>query len=398
MSPKGVHLLRGAPRSRRWIIIVSPILIWLLLYQLLAQSSGQSQMLLYRSSSAESSIENTGRHERGSENIGHSIDRIGITHWLGKSKAVKSMPIPPNSDPRCDETLRASMQDVLVILKTGATEPMDKIRAHVRTSLSCIPHFAIFSDLEEDIHSDYNVSIRTHDVLRNVNSTVQETNPDFDLYRRLRQSGRAGLKSADYNSDPGGPFGKPDNVGWKLDKWKFLPMIGPALSLHPHAKWFVFMEADTYIFWSNLQHWLSRFDASQPYYLGNQMKIGDDIFAHGGSGFVLSNPAMQAAFRIMQDPEQVTKWETFTASHWAGDCVFGKFLAEEVNVGLHWSHPMLQGDAFWEVDLLGEQSGKDRWCFPAVSYHHITAQEVEDLWKFEREWSTKVSTNLGYVF
>lgn len=384
-----VHLLRSRPRSRRWVVVVSSILGWLLLYQLLAQFRVHSNSSSHISSPVTLSVENTVKHGEGLKNIGHAVDEIALTSEPSSSQVVESVPISPKL--QCDDTLWTSMQDVLVVMKTGATEPRDKVEAQLRTSLRCLPHFAVFSDLEEQIHAGDNISIQTHDVLQSVSSNTKETNPDFGLYQRLRQSGRAGLLSADYNSDASGPFGKPNNPGWNLDKWKFLPMIDASLKLHPNAKWFVFLEADTYIFWSNLRYWLSQFDAAQPYYLGNQMQIGDVVFGHGGSGFILSQPAMQSASEALQDPERVARWESFTASHWAGDCVLGKFLTEEVNVGLQWSYPMLQGDAFWEADLFGEAMGKDRWCFPAVSYHHITTQELEILYKFDQDWSTKVT-------
>jgi hypothetical protein len=89
------------------------------------------------------------------------------------------------------------------------------------------------------------------------------------------------------------------NPGWKLDKFKFLPMVYKALRQMPQAKWVVFVELDTYPMWSNLLDYLSKFDANTPHYIGKQMFIGDVLFAHGGSGFALSAPAMRKVTVIL---------------------------------------------------------------------------------------------------
>ena len=42
--------------------------------------------------------------------------------------------------------------------------------------------------------------------------------------------------------------GKSENPGWKLDKWKFLPMINRTLQMRSDKHWYVFAEADTFVF------------------------------------------------------------------------------------------------------------------------------------------------------
>jgi hypothetical protein len=132
------------------------------------------------------------------------------------------------------------MEDILVILKTGVTEALEKVPVHVETTLRCVPNYVIFSDYEEVI-----AGVRTHDVLQNVSDRVKREFPEFDMYNRVQRDGRAALTPDDYGDDSNGPFGRLNNAGWTLDKWKFLPMIDAALEVAPTAKWFVFMEADT---------------------------------------------------------------------------------------------------------------------------------------------------------
>ncbi|KAJ5894648.1 hypothetical protein N7495_006339 [Penicillium taxi] len=269
------------------------------------------------------------------------------------------------------------MEDILVVLKTGITESQQKVPVHVRTTLRCVPHKLIVSDFEEDIDG-----IRTHDVFRNTSSSLLEM-PDFALYNRARAGGRAGLTQQDLNKVPNGPFGMVDSPGWKLDKWKFLPMIHEARRFRPQAKWYVFYEADTYPIWTNLLGWLAHFDPDQKLYLGNQMMIGDDLFAHGGSGIVISHAALHAvADWHMRNEEH---WNGVTQDHWAGDCLLGMALSK-TGIGLTWSAPHTNERSVWEQDTLGETYGKNHWCVPPWTFHHMTPADVEFMWEFEQNW------------
>ncbi|KAF7156372.1 hypothetical protein CNMCM6106_009639 [Aspergillus hiratsukae] len=266
------------------------------------------------------------------------------------------------------------IEDVLVILKTGVTEALEKVPGHFQTTLKCIPNYVLFSDFEEEINGTH-----VHDVLRSVNETIKRTNPDFDLYNRVHELGRSGLSPDDLSSVPNTAFGMPDNPGWKLDKWKFLPMIDEALRVRDDAKWYVFMEADTYYIWPNLLQWLAKFDPSKPYYLGNPTQIGSVIFGHGGSGFVLSGDAMHRASKWRA--EDMDGWDRYTAAEWAGDCVLGKLLLD-AGAPLLWSWPMLQSNPPGEFDHFSEAFFKRPWCFPPVTYHHVTPEDIQELAEF----------------
>ncbi|EEP77722.1 predicted protein [Uncinocarpus reesii 1704] len=271
------------------------------------------------------------------------------------------------------------VDDVLIILKTGVTEALEKVPIHLQTTLQHIPNYAIFSDFEETISG-----VETHDVLRTIGEDIKRTNPDFELYRRIKELGREGLKASDLMlDDVSGPSGKPNNPGWKLDKWKFIPMIDEALDVRPDAKWFVFIEADTYVVWSNLLAWLAMLDATKSYYLGTQMRLGSLVFGYGGSGFVLSNSAMKkfSNYRASRTAEL----DDYTASQWAGDAVLGKTMAD-AGIPLTYSWPMLQTARIWNLDHFG-----DLWCYPVVSYHHMTPGDVEIMWRFDQQWSRNVS-------
>ncbi|KAL3472252.1 hypothetical protein BJX99DRAFT_8700 [Aspergillus californicus] len=271
------------------------------------------------------------------------------------------------------------LHNVMLVLKTGVTEAHDKLPIHRNTTLRCIPNYIVWSDYEEEI-----ANIPVHDVLYNESSTLHQL-PDFNLYDRVRSHGRDALTGHDLSDDPSTPFGK-SNPGWKLDKWKFVPMIEHTYRQYNKADWYVFMEADTFIMWPSMLTWLAKLDPNQPKYLGNQMQIRDVIFAHGGSGFVLSNPAMASAARLID--EKRAYWDSITKEEWAGDCVIG-ILLKEAGVSLDWSWPMLQLAPPKEIDSFSTNYGRTPWCYPAVSFHHLKPDEIRELDWLERTWSVE---------
>jgi len=276
--------------------------------------------------------------------------------------------------------------DVLVVLRTGATESRQKVPVHFRTTLRCVPHFVILSDLDEEIQGH-----AVHDVLAGVSEARRSSHEDFKLYHRLQEHGRNGIDTQQVittqSGSSKGDYLNTANDGWKLDKWKFLPMIDRAYQEMAHAKWFVFIEADTFLAWPNLLEYLATFDASKPYYLGKHLYINDIEFGYGGAGFALSNPAMRAV--IEQRSVHIRDYEDFTATHWVGDCALGKAL-HDAKVPLHRAFPHFQGDAPATLDPATTKIDRDAWCYPVITYHHVSPDEIEDLWRFEQDWYKRV--------
>lgn len=212
-------------------------------------------------------------------------------------------------------------EETLVVLRTGSTELVNRLTIHLSTSLRCFSNHLIFSDFEEDFHGEHIL-----DALADVSPVILSNNPDFELHRRLRQHGRDSLDSSELADSAPDRYavktGKAENPGWKLDKWKFLPMVNRTLHERPDMKWYVFMEADSFLLWSTLQQYLATLDHTKAIYVGKQMLISNDIFAHGGSAFIVSQPALRAV--VNHYSIHKTEIEKFTDGHWAGDCVLGK--------------------------------------------------------------------------
>lgn len=150
----------------------------------------------------------------------------------------------------------------------------------------------IYSDLAEKFEVN-----AIFDALEDVNDTIKQEHHDFELYRRLQQhSRRSVLTQAELSGatvSVHSASGNTENPGWKIDKWKFLPMMKRTLQEHPDKRWYVFLETDTFIFWETLLAYLAVLDPNKPYYVGSPALIGGEEFAHGGSDIRSHDPLLR---------------------------------------------------------------------------------------------------------
>lgn len=128
-------------------------------------------------------------------------------------------------------------------MKTGAGEAA-KTKAHLETVSSCITNILVFSDLEERVGNHQFI-----DILADLPPSYYD-NEDFAVYTAQKQAHSEG-KPVGYSAE-----------GWKLDRFKFLPMVDKTYQMRPNADWYVFIEADVYYFWGmsfkTLLHYLLR--------------------------------------------------------------------------------------------------------------------------------------------
>ncbi|KAF2854179.1 glycosyltransferase family 31 protein [Plenodomus tracheiphilus IPT5] len=283
----------------------------------------------------------------------------------------------------CPTTDSQLINNILVVIRTGATEIHDKLPIHFDTTLRCVPSLVIYSDYSETIAGH-----AVHDVFRGVNKSLIATEPDFAHYRYLQSQGRQGLNTtAHFGSGPTGS----ENPAWKLDRFKFLPMLDEALQYRDNATWYVFIEADTYMLWPNLVGYLAGYNASEAIYIGRQMMIGDVVFGHGGSGFMLTNAAMR---KVTQHRNAyLQEYDEFTVREWAGDMVLAKVLVD-AGIGLTWGWPHLEGNSISFLDFNDTQNGRTPWCYAPVTYHHMRGPDIEEFYAFEQDWRKKSGTAL----
>lgn len=264
-----------------------------------------------------------------------------------------------------------SQDNISFIVKTGASEAFDKLPTQLQTTLSCVKNLLLVADL------DFEVADRQiHDVLGNVSQAVRNNNPAFDIYhqqRRLKDGGST-LEQISSSLDAKAPG---HNAAWELDKFKFLPMVYKAYTDMPDKDWYVFLEADTYFNVNNLHSWLLQLDASRTLYIGSPSFMSGTKFNHGGSGYVLSGPAMRAFASWY--PQMASVWDERTAKECCGDYVLTLAL-KELGIEVSGAWPMLSGEPPLETPF-----GPALWCQPIITMHHVTPTELRDMWNFEHE-------------
>ena len=297
----------------------------------------------------------------------------------GKPPPHFQIPTDTTNDPPC-KRLRGA-DDVLVIVKTGATESRWKLPAHLTSTLTCVPHFTVFGDLEETVAGQ-----PVHDALDETTSTIKYTSPDFELYREQLEAQRRGRKDFTGFLDSTETRGHTEDVALDkeegralvLDRWKYLPMLEKALERRPMAKWFVFIEADTALYWSNLLQWLGQLNEKKEWYLGGQATVdsGQTAFALGGPGYILSNKALRAAVEQLQTERR--RFDRMILSESRGDVVLSKLLAE-VQVPLTPASQMFQPHTPASLGYT-----KHNWCAPVMTFHGLDRDELHRLWDMEQ--------------
>lgn len=301
------------------------------------------------------------------------------------SQPIVSKPPQPNGH------RRLVGDDVLLIMKTGGTSMYYRLLVHLVTSLSperiSLSNVVIYSDYPETIG---NFTIL--DVLANL-TTATQSHPDFDIYRALPQyvANNVYSESAGVEGDDDGPVG-----GWVLDKYKFLPIIDHAGKTWPRARWYIYMEDDTYLFLPNVLTYLSSFDWMAPHYLGGFAFKANVTFAHGGSGFALSRGAWEQSFG--QNLQLVENFQEYTHRHGCGDQILGHALNEYgVRFGENGGDEKFSwgfnGVAHWKFAFR-----KWNWCKPLLSWHKVHNRDVARYYELEKTWDFQIPMRYGDFF
>lgn len=200
---------------------------------------------------------------------------------------------------------------VLLVMKTGASESYNRIPTQLMTNLKCLPEFLIFGDKEQEI-----AGYRIHDSLDTILPRAKEGNSDFDLYNR-QQLCPIDVDKCNKHSDSA-------SEGWALDKYKNIHIAEKTYKLRPGYDWYLFVDADTYVLWSTLVQWLKLLDPSVKKYIGSATMISDFAFAHGGSGYLVSQAAMGGLFDGKENV--ANEWDTLIHNECCGDYMFGRAL------------------------------------------------------------------------
>lgn len=219
-------------------------------------------------------------------------------------------------DPACEGF--PDTTGILLVMKTGATESYDRLPVQIMTILKCLPDFLLFSDLEQHIGG-----FHVRDSLETVLDEAKEHNGDFDLYRLQKQCAVDQDNCAKMMETP-------DSAGWNLDKYKNIHMAEKSYRLRPDHDWYVFVDADTYVSWPNMVYALGQLDPNMARYFGSPNVIGDKLFAHGGSGYVVSRGAMEDF--VGNNPGIANKYDVEIQDNCCGDFMFAQALNETIGI------------------------------------------------------------------
>ncbi|KAK0389952.1 hypothetical protein NLU13_3525 [Sarocladium strictum] len=254
--------------------------------------------------------------------------------------------------------------NILLVMKTGASEAYSKIPTQAVTMLRCLPDYLVFSDMEQTVAGQHIL-----DSLDTVLPEAQDGNHDFDLYRRQRDC-PVDQETCNKGEDAA-------KEGWALDKYKNIHMAEKSYASRPDYDWYLFVDADSYVFWSNMVTWLKDIDSKKKHYLGSAAMLGGFPFAHGGSGYLMSSGLMKAMFGGKEGV--ANEWDQEAPKTCCGDFLLARAVQNYTAVRVKNVWPTINGEKPHTL-----QYDSHQWCQPIATMHHLTAEEVFSIWTFEQ--------------
>lgn len=134
----------------------------------------------------------------------------------------------------------------------------------------------------------------------------------------------------------------------------------------PRKKWYMILDDDTYLVKASLERLLSHLDPGKSQYVGKAVGDYRARFAHGGSGVLVSGPAMRALFGR---PDVVTQAYAASLDETWGDRLVATTL-QKVGVYLSERHSHHFSGEPPELARIG----RDGFCVPVVSFHGLRSR------------------------
>ncbi|KAL5330310.1 hypothetical protein ACEPPN_003836 [Leptodophora sp. 'Broadleaf-Isolate-01'] len=292
-------------------------------------------------------------------------------------------------DKTCTAPRAAVAQDVLIVVKTGGTEQISRLKDQLDTLLSTVPkeNVLVLSDLTEKVDS-----VPVLDIFADLSPNERKHYPEFELYTQIQKLQKEGQDTRMLNA----------KGGWDLDKYKNLPMARKIWRDMQEGnmrkmKWFLFIDTDTYIEWDNLAELLSHFDASSQYFFGSPVWVSDVVFGHGGTGYVLSYGTMEALNKVSSsiplDDPMYSQYGLNVTSLCCGDLALAKVLQDKAGIKIKGFWLMFNGEIPSSTTYGGEI-----WCEPVVSLHHIGEKNLAALWTWVEGWKKRTKSVAPLLF
>eukprot|EP00835_Amoeboradix_gromovi_P006610 NODE_814_length_3983_cov_0.318229.p1 type:complete len:421 gc:universal NODE_814_length_3983_cov_0.318229:280-1542(+) len=264
-----------------------------------------------------------------------------------------------------------------ICLKTGMETNMERIPVQLLTFLES-ERPLIISDFEENVGNNRVVNILPPNKQRTTftnNRHAESTATDEQKPNESKE-------------------------GWKLDAYKNFPGFKKMNTDYPDSKWFIMLDDDTYLFKNNIIAHLKTLDHNTPYYLGagnnfrgcdNVNRMGDGpLFAHGGSGIVLSKGALEKMMPVVDDCSM--KY----ADCWAGDIRTALCLRD---VGVFFNSGASRGD--FHGNPVQKQQFSDP-CQKPFTFHHLFPFQIQILYDLEvsvqQKFGHNAEINMGQIF
>ncbi|KAA8641309.1 uncharacterized protein ATNIH1004_002049 [Aspergillus tanneri] len=246
------------------------------------------------------------------------------------------------NDNICDTFPTHLLSRIQVVLKIGSSEPMDRLTTQTSTVTRCISNLIIVSDRRSELNGHH-----VYDILATLPGSYHESSEDFQAYDLMQRG-----KSIDAAQ------------GWRLDRFKFLPMVEFSYEMNPTAEC-------SFVLWIPVT---------------GEKTAAKRTFAYGGAGFVLSAAAIDklVARKIGSHGEYIEsplskRYEELLKADPCGDSVLGWALHER-GVQLSGLWPM-----FNPHPLHGIPFDNAYWCQPVISMHKSLLADMEALVKWEHK-------------
>lgn len=302
---------------------------------------------------------------------------VEADRWSSGPAADEPDRFSTQSDLNCKDFPHHRLADIQIVLRVGSTQPLDQVLSHINNVTNCISNLIIVSDKEEQLGD---ISRWTHDIIADLPEVYwHDESPDLQAHGRINNP-----------ESQGEPVNGRD--GWLLDRFKFLPMVEYAFEQNEEAKWFYFVEADTFIVWNTLFRLMDRYDARKEWYIGSpspgrKLENGQKTyFAYGGTGILLSRPAIEklvhrrnSTLEKSAEPPLTEEWAQLVKNDCCGDSVLGFALANK-GIFLSGLYPMFNPHPLHGIPF--GPNGKPYWCQPVLSLHKSSLNDIPMLSEF----------------